>query len=223
MPNLRASFLGLCLSLTFSKAHSTNTTKVAVCPVATERSNQTRIDSDDPFRRYTEISGMCISTHHTYNGAPIMYALADIGDGARFGAWDSVSGKRLLTWKLPDVDGISNVDWESMDIGTCGGKHVHKQCLYIVDAGDNVARSSGGSRSGRSSTYKIIRIMEPNYTEFSDNDELDLAAISVLPFEYTDRSAPTQFADSEASFIDHTGWGGGNVGDFHIITKWDSR
>lgn len=224
MPCFSVRFLGLCLSLILSHSHSTNTTKAAVCPVAEKRSNNTHIESDDQKRRFTEISGISVSTQYTYNGVPVMYGLADIGDGARFGVWDSASGKRLLTLQLPAVDGISNVDWESMDIGSCGGKHKHQQCLYIVDAGDNLARASGGDQSGRSSTYKIIRVLEPNYAEFSDNDELALDIISVLPFEYTHSSSPTLYADSEASFIDHTGWGEGNdVGDFYTITKWSGR
>jgi hypothetical protein len=150
--------------------------------------------------------------------------------GERIGIWDSATGERLLTVRLPNTttDVFNNEDWESMAVGPCGS--FVGTCIYIADTGDNTARASSGRRSQRINPYRILKIIEPDWQQYQDNEELPLESITVLPFDYLHPDSPKPYADSEGSFIDYTGWGNdddgessNNVGDFYIVTKWDSK
>jgi len=189
-----------------------------VCPYIHSVESKTSLDTSGNYR---EISGLAISpTQLSDNGSPIFFAAADNGTGAKFGVYDSGTGKRLLMLHVKDQN---NQDWESMSIGPCGdGDGNAKTCIYIADIGSNTSRSSGGDRDGRFDLpYRIIKILEPIWTEHSDGDVIE--AEDHLLFDYKDESSPTPYADCEAVFVDHTGWGAGNVpGDIYLATKWGS-
>lgn len=96
---------------------------------------------------------------------------------------------------------------------------VDEMCIYIGDVGDNTGRSSGGKRSRRdgSEPYRILKIKEPDLQEFANNESY----FSILPFDYMHPSSPTDYAYSEAIFLDHARWGeGGAIGDIYVIMKW---
>jgi len=97
-------------------------------------------------------------------------------------------------------------------------------CLYIADTGDNLARTSKGEESERMMPYRIIKMQEPDWKMYSDDMVVPASTIEVLEFDYLDPSSPTLVADSEAMFMDHTGWGEGkSIGDLYVVTKWDNR
>ena len=129
-------------------------------------------------------------------------------------------GERFMTLFLPNTT-ITNVDWESMAIGSCG--NFDGTCIYIADVGDNTARTSSGRRSRRKNLgidYRLVKVQEPNWEDYEDGDELPLSSISVLPFDYMHPSSPVSYFDCESTFLDHTGWGDGNaVGDYYVVTK----
>lgn len=57
--------------------------------------------------------------------------------------------------------------------------------------------------------------------QFSNNDTIPASHLSVLPYDYMHPSSPTNFADCEAMFLDHVGWGeDGASGDLYLVTKW---
>lgn len=74
-----------------------------------------------------------------------------------------------------------------------------------MDAGDNQARTSNGKR-GRSN-YQILKVREPRMDEYDDNDKIPGSKMARLRFDYRHSSSPTNHADCEAMFLDHTGWG----------------
>ena len=116
-----------------------------------------------------------------------------------------------------------SIDWEAMAIGTCGNT-MEGSCLYIADTGDNLARTSKGEKTERMMPYRIIKMQEPDWKMYSDNMVIPASTIEVLEFDYLDPSSPTLVADSEAMFMDHTGWGEGkSIGDIYVVTKWDNR
>lgn len=156
------------------------------------------------------------------SGERIVYGINDGGGGNRLGVFDSETGNRLLTYRIPESI-ITNIDWETLTIGSCGSTGVNSTCIYVGDTGDNPARVSGGRSSRRSTrtSYRILKIKEPNYKNFPDNYMLPLTRFSVLRYNYLDTSSPTKYCDCEAMFIDHTGWGdGGAKGDLYVVTKW---
>lgn len=176
-----------------------------VCPVIERREADTRLKSADPNGPdFREISGLAFSPRQKYNGKPIFFAVGDGGGDARIGMFDSVTGRRLRTLRV-DRGFFRNSDWESMTIGSCGNSGEDKTCLYIMDAGDNKARESRG-RSGRSS-YKILKIREPDLDDYDDNDTIPTSRMSRLDYDYRHSSSPTNYADCEAMFLDHKGWG----------------
>lgn len=182
-----------------------------------------RMESDDPVKRFVEISGIAMSPKiRAPSGFRAFYGINDGGGGNRLGVFDSGNGKRLLTFQIPS-NIITNIDWETMTIGSCGISGESDYCIYIGDIGDNPARVSKGRNSRRSAKtgYRILKIKEPNYKNFPDNYMLPASRFSVLPYNYLDSSSPTRFADSEAFFLDHTGWGeDGAKGDIYILPKW---
>ena len=192
-----------------------------VCPSVATRNNAKTLMTRDPRREFDEISGLAISPNHKFNGAPVLYAIADKTHGPRLGVWDSLTGKRLVTLSIP---GTENHDWESMSIGSCGGKQLYQTCIYIADTGDNTARQTKGKQSSRSGStpYRIIKLKEPNYRRYGDYAMLPATTVSILNLDYKHKDSPSLYSDAESLFIDHTGWGAGSdVGDLYIVTKWD--
>jgi hypothetical protein len=176
-----------------------------MCPVIQSRSDGTRLKSDDPNGPdFKEISGLAFSPSQRYNGEPIFFSISDGGGDARIGMFDSTTGRRLRTLRV-DKSFFRNGDWESASIGSCGRTGVDDTCLYIMDAGDNGARQSNGSR-GRGD-YRILKIKEPKLDDYNDNDMISKSRMSRLDYDYRHSSSPTNYADCEAMFLDHKGWG----------------
>jgi hypothetical protein len=225
--------LALCLSLSSILAQQPQDLDPVVdplpnvrpfCPTIGSTTRNARLQSYDPVKSFTEISGLALSpTQSTPSNNPVLYGISDGGGGERLGMFDSWTGQRLLTLQIPN-NIITNRDWESMAIGSCGTTGVSDTCIYIADTGDNTARNNNGRRTGRdtSTPYRILKIREPLLADFNDNDVIPMSYLSLLTLDYRDASAPTDFADSEAMFIDHVGWGAGSrVGDIYLVTKWD--
>lgn len=207
-----------------------------ICPQIVQQYDTNSLIADDPSnsedQRFNEISGLAFSptTISPISGEPVLYAINDSGGGKRLGIFDSGTGERILTLRLSALP--SSRDWESMAIGSCGtevpgGSDSNEQipsCLYIADIGDNLARGTSGDESGRNrSPYRIYKIKEPQLDMFSENDEIPSSHMSVMDYDYQHSSSPTSFADCEAVFLDHTGWGNNDeaVGDMYLVTKWD--
>lgn len=151
-----------------------------VCPRSVAFDNSTRIESSDPVKKYREISGLVVSPKiKAPSGERVVYAINDGGGMNRLGAFDSGTGKRLLTFQIP-TSIITNVDWETMAIGSCGSTGESSTCIYIGDTGDNPSRVSKGKKSRRSvsTSYRILKIKEPNY-KVSDGE--DDEAGKILP------------------------------------------
>mmetsp|Transcript_38218 Transcript_38218/g.92479 ORF Transcript_38218/g.92479 Transcript_38218/m.92479 type:complete len:761 (+) Transcript_38218:208-2490(+) len=182
-----------------------------------------RLDTRGPIDRYGEISGLAFSPkQRAPSGEPVIYAFSDGGSGQRIGMWDPGNGVRLRTLQLSNSTG-HNWDWEAMTIGSCGNGGQQDTCLYIADTGDNTARASSGRRTNRPHyPHYILKIKEPQLEDYADTDFIPDSHISKLTIDYLHPSSPTQYADVEAVFIDHKGWGeGGAIGDFYMVTKWD--
>jgi hypothetical protein len=195
-----------------------------VCPRPIAFDNSTRIESADPIKSFREISGLAISPKiQAPSGERIVYGINDGGGGNRLGVFDSETGKRLLTYRIPESI-ITNIDWETLTIGSCGSTGVNSTCIYVGDTGDNPARVSGGRSSRRSTrtSYRILKIKEPNYKNYPDNVEIKMSRFSVLTYNYLDSTSPTKYCDCEAMFLDHTGCGNDDdsVGDLYIVPKW---
>ncbi|CAB9512797.1 expressed unknown protein [Seminavis robusta] len=202
-----------------------------VCPVSGLTVARQSVNGKDYVRRYTEISGLALSTTQRAPGTnnTIMYVINDGRDdsGGRIGVYDSGTGERLITLIIPNTTLPSSYDWEAMAIGSCGHtRDISRMCLYVADTGDNVARHSRGRRSDRTENdpYRIIKLKEPHiHTLPLDKDNVTIPILSILPFDYRHASSPTNFADCEAIFVDPTGWGaGGAIGDLYVVTKWSS-
>lgn len=202
---------------------------------------ETRDHPDSPKRAFEEMSGLAASpSQSSASGSPIFFGICDGGHAARIGIWDSGTGKRLKTLRLPDETLLENIDWEAMAIGTCGNianmdadanENGEATCLYIGDFGDNIARESGGKRTQRNHNihpYRILKIIEPVWSDYEDNGFISESDISVLPYQY---DQPTinpfrgPYSDCEAMFIDHVAWGDASEqpGDIYLITKWGSK
>lgn len=191
----------------------------AMCPIVEDRYSNTRLRSHDPNGPdFREVSGLAISPTQTHDGHPIFFAISDGGGDARIGIFDSETGKRLKTLRV-DKGFFRNGDWESMTIGSCGKSGEGDNCLYIMDAGDNEARKNNGHR-GRGD-YRILKIREPRWTDYNDNDNISKSRMSRMDFDYRHSSSPTNHADCEAMFVDHKGWGSGESkgGAYHDSGK----
>jgi hypothetical protein len=176
-----------------------------MCPVIQSRSADTRLKSYDPNGPdFREVSGLAFSPSQRFNGEPIFFAISDGGGHARIGMFDSATGRRLKTLRVSESY-FRNADWESLTIGSCGKSGVDRTCLYIMDAGDNGARESNGDR-GRGD-YRILKIKEPKLDDYEDNERISTSRMSRLDYDYRDSSSPTNYADCEAMFLDHKGWG----------------
>jgi hypothetical protein len=176
-----------------------------VCPVIDQRYSDARLSSDDPNGPdFREISGLAFSPTQTSSGEPLFFAISDGGGDARIGMFDSQTGDRLRTLKI-DRSFFRNADWESVTIGSCGKSGVDDTCLYIMDAGDNRARETNG-KQGRGD-YRILKIKEPKLDDYNDNDMISKSRMSRLDYDYRHSSSPTNYADCEAMFLDHKGWG----------------
>ena len=227
------AILLLLPALEHAQAQTTNTSRslqdftTGICPTNFASTNPQQIlQTSDPGQRNNEISGLAFSSQYfAPSGAPILYGINDGGNGERLVIWDSGTGQRLRTLVVP---GVTNTDWEDLTIGTCGS--TSGQCLYIGDIGDNQARGSSGrnSRRNANSGYQLIKLVEPNWEGYQDYSVLPSTSIQVLKIQYNHPSSPTRFADSEALFLDPTGWGADpltgadyQAGDLYIATKWD--
>jgi len=194
-----------------------------VCPRVKSVDTSTYLEIADPNKRpFTEISGLGFSPSQVGpSGKPILYLMNDGGGGRRFGIFDSGSGVRLKSLRLPRTVSY-NLDFESMSVGTCGMDEESLTCIYIADVGDNTARHTGGTRTGHDRpAYPIYRITEPNPNDFQDNDVLPESYVTTLNFNYFHSSSPTRYSDCEAMFLDNKGYGeGGAPGDMYLVTKW---
>lgn len=197
-----------------------------VCPrVQSVDMSTTYIQIADPNKApFTEISGLGFSPAQIApSGKPILYVMNDGGGGRRFGVYDSGTGLRLKSLRMPRSL-AENLDYESVSVGSCGIEDF-VSCIYIFDVGDNQARGSGGTRTGHANrtAYPIYKIREPDVNDFGDNDILPESYVATLHFNYFHPTSPTQYSDCEAAFVDNTGWGGGSPGDLYLVTKWSSR
>ena len=86
-----------------------------VCPTSTfSTANNINIQTAGN----NEISGIAFSlTIQAPSGEPVLYGINDGGNGERLVIWDSGTGQRLRTLRIPNV---VNTDWEDLTIGTCG-------------------------------------------------------------------------------------------------------
>jgi hypothetical protein len=176
-----------------------------MCPVIQSRSADTLLKSYDPNGPdFREISGLAFSPSQRFNGKPIFFAISDGGGNARIGMFDSETGRRLRTLRVAESY-FRNIDWESLTIGSCGKSGVDRTCLYIMDAGDNRARETHGNQGH--SAYRILKIREPKLDDYDDNDRISNSRMSRLDYDYRHSSSPTNYADCEAMFLDHKGWG----------------
>lgn len=192
-----------------------------VCPRIGATDSGTRLRVDDPNGQdFIEISGSGLSSIQTApSGEPVLFVVNDKGGGARLGVYDSGNGERLLTLGLNVLP--SSNDWESMAIGSCG--NYHGTCIFIADVGDNSARKAGGASSIRGTEpYRIYKVREPILENFQDNNEIPAEDTEILEFNYLHASSTADYADCEAVFLDHTGWGG-SIGDLYLVTKWNGR
>jgi hypothetical protein len=207
------------------------------CPYISKKYNATdRFETKGPLGIYAEVSGLVFSPkQRAPSGEPVIFAMSDGGAGTRIGAWDSQTGKRLMTLKL-NSSVVKNLDWEAMTIGSCGNTESNSTlststgsnstgsnstCLYVADTGDNTARATGGRRSMRGSQpARIIKIKEPQLDAYQDADFIPNSDVVVLNIYYTHSSSPVDFVDVETVFLDHVGWGGGSKGDIYLISKW---
>ena len=136
-----------------------------------------------------ETSGIVAS-----RGQPgVFWVENDSGNPADVFAIDA-TGLRLATVHIASA---SNVDWEDISIDRRAGVEE----LYIIDAGDNLARTSDGAM-GRAS-IQIYRLSEPNAS----------AGDATLTAERFDFTYPARPYDCEATFVDH------GTGDVYFVTK----
>lgn len=202
-----------------------------VCPRVSSSAvdTSTRLDIADPNKaHFTEISGLGFSPSLVGpSKKPLIYLMNDGGGGRRFGIYDSGTGERILSLRMPR-DLAFNLDYESMSVGTCGIDEESLSCIYIADVGDNTARNSGGTTTGlfghNRTSYAIYKIREPDPDLFEDNDILPDWYVTTLSFNYFHSSSPTRYSDCETMFLDNVGWGSeGARGDLYLVTKWSSR
>lgn len=191
-----------------------------MCPVVKHKYSDATLQSSDPNGpNFREISGLAFSYTQKYNGQPIFFAASDGGGDARIGIFDSETGKRLKTIRV-DRSFFRNTDWEALTVGSCGSTGVEESCLYIMDAGDNRARTTNGN-NGRNN-YQILKIREPQMNEYDDNDMISSSDVSRLEFDYRDSSSPSNHADCETMFLDHVGWGDDELigGEIFIVQSF---
>ncbi|KAL3927086.1 MAG: hypothetical protein SGBAC_013224 [Bacillariaceae sp.] len=204
---------------------------MVTCPVVNNIEHTTALQISDPFNPlddWNEISGTAISpTQVGPSGYPVIFGHNDGPSNLKtFAAWDSGTGKRLKTINLVASDAslpLFHQDWEDMTIGKCGPDS-DESCIYLADTGDNKAQGSG-QKTQRSSNrpYTIYKIREPILSNIFDNDVLSVEEdVSILQFDYSHATSPTAYANCEAVFVDHAGWGrDGAVGDIYLVTKWN--
>ncbi|CAJ1964835.1 unnamed protein product [Cylindrotheca closterium] len=197
------------------------------CPIIQRVDHSTRLEIRDPFNpndNWNEISGIAVSPTQTGpSGAPVIFGHND-GPSSKmvFAAWDSGTGQRLKTINLESNSRLPlfHQDWEDMTIGPCG-PNTNESCLYLADTGDNRAQVSGSNTQRNGRPYTIYKIREPQLHKISDNVVLRAQDnVSVLQFDYRHSSSPSRYANCEAMFVDHAGWGG-EVGDLYLVTKWN--
>lgn len=188
-----------------------------VCPSIAKKKDNTNVE-------YDKISGLTMSpTQLAPSGKPVIFGVGDAGSAGEIYLYDSGDehAQSFIKLRVKDV-AVDDSDWESLTIGSCGATGVNKTCLYISDAGDNKARESNGEKSWRDSKYRLIKIEEPLWEDYTNGDKIQANTISTLDFTYKSSSSPTNRADCEAIFLDNAGWGkGGAIGDLYLVTKWN--
>uniref|UniRef100_A0A7S2UF11 Phytase-like domain-containing protein n=1 Tax=Attheya septentrionalis TaxID=420275 RepID=A0A7S2UF11_9STRA len=195
------------------------------CPMPQKTEKDGFLIRQDPNgQNFGEVSGVGLSpTLKAPSNEPVLYVVNDSGGDRRLGMYDPGTGKRLVTVRLPFLE--SETDYESMAVGSCGVSG--GTCIYIADAGDNRAQKLpiGTNSSREGIPYYIYKIQEPDYRNFVDNQELDASYHHAsLQFDYAHESSVTEYADCEAIFLDHTGWGeDGEIGDVYIVTKFSKE
>ena len=198
------------------------------CPRIGRQEASTTVETNNfGGRRTAELSGvsfsLALSTPDT--GDPIFYAMGDGGTGPLLGIWNGRTGQLLRQLRVGS--GITNIDWESMALGSCGTFPASQDsCLYIADFGDNKARGSNGKISKRGGIYRILKLPEPRLEIYTNHND-EVPVLQTLYYDYSHPSSPTPNADAEAMFLDHTGWGDDEryptaPGDLYILTKWDT-
>jgi hypothetical protein len=203
---------------------------IASCPRIERIDYSIELEIEDPYipeKPWNEISGSAISPKQVGpSGFPVLFGHNDGPDSRLvFAAWDSGTGRRLKTINI-ELDSdlpLFREDWEDMTIGNCG-QDSSDTCIYIADTGDNRAQGSGAKtqRSG-DRPYTIYKIKEPQISQIQDNVVLSARDhVSILQIDYKHFTSPTTYANCEAIFIDHTGWGqAGSIGDIYLVTKWN--
>ncbi|CAJ1964837.1 unnamed protein product [Cylindrotheca closterium] len=206
---------------------------MVTCPVVDRIDQSTTLQIIDPFnplQDWNEVSGTAISpTQKGPSGYPVIFGHNDGPDSSKaFAAWDSGTGKLLKIINLVSNNNampLFHEDWEDMTIGRCAPES-SESCIYLADTGDNRAQGSG-LRTQRSSSrpYTIYKIREPILNNIFDNAVLSAEEhVSILQFDYSHVSSPTAYANCEAIFVDHAGWGDdGDIGDLYLVTKWNAE
>jgi len=197
-----------------------------------ESTHDIRLQSEDlsSTKGFWEVSGIALSPNQKApSGEPVLYTVNDRGGSQRntkirLGIYDSGTGERLLTLRLTSLPS-SPYDVESMTIGPCSNTDgintpSSLSCIYIGDIGDNKARRTRGTESGRrNGLYSIYQIVEPIWQDYNDNNEfLSNGQQKVLNFDYGHESSPKRYADAEALFLDHSS---SSSPDLYLVTKWN--
>mmetsp|Transcript_22291 Transcript_22291/g.55083 ORF Transcript_22291/g.55083 Transcript_22291/m.55083 type:complete len:519 (+) Transcript_22291:63-1619(+) len=204
---------------------------MVTCPVVDNIDHSTTLQISDPFHPlddWNEVSGTAISpTQVGPSGFPVIFGHNDGPSNLKaFAAWDSGTGKRLKTINLATNDSsipLFHEDWEDMTIGKCGPE-TDEDCIYLADTGDNKAQGSGlKTQRSTNRPYTIYKIREPILGNIFDNTVLSVEEnVSILQFDYSHATSPTAYANCEAIFADHAGWGNdGAIGDLYLVTKWN--
>jgi len=86
------------------QAAAAATNSAVICPVVQAVDTATVIDTFDPVDRFTELSGLALSSMRDNNGNPVLYGVNDIGHEARLGVFDSATGQRLVSLRVPEAN-----------------------------------------------------------------------------------------------------------------------
>jgi len=85
-------------------AAAASSNSAVICPVVQAVDTATTIDTFDPVDRFTELSGLALSSTRYNNGNPVLYGVNDIGHEARLGVFDSATGQRLISLRVPEAN-----------------------------------------------------------------------------------------------------------------------
>jgi len=187
----------------------------AYCPTGRVKKSVFKIA---PMEKFAEVSYMAYS-NQTYKGKTVVWMGSD-GFQNSISAVDIENGVVVNSYKL-DITFQDKGDWESLSVGPCYSYGTN-QCIYIGNMGNNRADlcTDTDCQTGRAEVY-IYKLKEPNINEIYDSSSLPVATLII---RYAKSNFPTNRANSESLFIDHTGDKmGGKPGDLYFITKFRSR